>query len=795
MASPSGSLDDVLAQALLEHHLITEDQLERCRALQLSATGGPDLASVIITSGILDGDRIAQLRGLVETRGLKAPREFVSPLLGKVLKANFRLVRLLGRGGMGEVFLAEQLSVGRQVAIKILPLARIDSMEVLRRFEREAKAAGQLRHPNIVQVFDYDQDGEHLFIVMEYVEGETLGHRLFREKKLPPAEVVRIGVEVARGLAAAHKQGFVHRDVKPENIFLSRDGLVKLGDFGLVRDLSADTLLSGGWRALGTPHYMSPEQCDAKEVGPAADLYSLGATLFHLATGRFPFEGTRLTDVLSKHLTAPVPSPAALAPEIPRRLDAMIQKLLQKKPKARPGSAEEVVAGLENIQAQASIADRPVPGRTPSASRPATTPRPPSSPGVRPSSTPRPPSSSGRSPSASRPPSSPGASAASRPPSSAPAAAQVSPASAPRPPSSASRPGRSAGSGRPSTGQRPSPRRTEQGAGHSVAALERRRIVALLLVGAVVVAALTFLLLHRLFPSASGRSAEGGGVGVGAGEGGVGGDSGDGEGPPPESGPAGPPGSSVSTYFERVEGARLEMVLLPAGRFRMGSAETAKPCDRNEQPAFDAQVEAFAIGRYEVTQGQFEAVMGRGESRFPGKDSPVDAVSWREAVAFCGRIATLSGKPYRLPTEAEWEYACRAGGGPSGGAGPAGTPPPGAGSAERGGEPRDLAAFAWFSGNARGRPHPGGRRRANAWGLFDMWGNVAEWCQSRFLPYPMRPDDNREDPLDLTAQRVARGGSFQADPVFCRSASRQGLAPDQAWHPVGFRVACDVGKK
>ena len=262
------------------------------------------------------------------------------------LADQFRFERLLGQGGMGEVFLARDVMLERPVAIKVLPADQSADAEQRERFLREARTAANLSHPNVVPIYFADEVAGQAFFVMSYIEGESLADRLRARGPLPVPEVVRYLREVAWALAYAHARGVVHRDVKPENIMLDRGtGRAIVTDFGIAHS-RANTRLTLDGHVVGTVHYMSPEQVTGGTLDGRSDLYALGVVGYHALSGRLPFDGTAISSILVAHVNTPAPPLRSVAPHVPPAIAAVIDRCLAKAPDARFDSGEALAESL-----------------------------------------------------------------------------------------------------------------------------------------------------------------------------------------------------------------------------------------------------------------------------------------------------------------------------------------------------------------------------------------------------------------------------------------------------------------
>ncbi len=248
---------------------------------------------------------------------------------------DFLIKRTLGHGGIGTVYLAERAASGEEVALKVLPKSAAANGEYSRQFLTEARIASRLDHPNIVKVLGYGRQEGRYYMAMDYVEGESCKARISRERKLDWQAAIGICIQVAEGLAAAAKEGIIHRDIKPENILLDKTGLVRVADLGLAKEVGRSEPLPSD-TSLGTPDYMSPEQVNNSEtVDLRSDIYSLGATLFHMICGKAPFTGRSAYEVMVKHVSADLPSPLKYVPELPLPVRDVMRKMMARDPEDR----------------------------------------------------------------------------------------------------------------------------------------------------------------------------------------------------------------------------------------------------------------------------------------------------------------------------------------------------------------------------------------------------------------------------------------------------------------------------
>ena len=664
---------------------------------------------------------------------------------------HYRILSLLGRGGMADVYRAEDERLGREVALKAVPPEFARDPERIERFEREVRAAARLSHPNIVTVFEFGHgEGQH-FYTMDLMAGGDLKARIRTHPEgMASEEARRVASAVAQALDYAHRRGFVHRDVKPENILFDEDGRPQLTDFGIARAMESGTRMTATGMSIGSPHYMSPEQAQGLEVDGRSDLYSLGVVLYEMLTGRLPFEAGNTLAVALAHLNEPAPElPAALAGWQP-----LLNRLLAKSPEDRYGSAGELALtlgseGLPHAPAQAP-ATRVVPVRRQ----------------VGP--TRRAGASGTRLVEVAKPRAGlRGALAgavlalavvgigylalrATKGPEPAPAirgGGQVRPAPV-RPEAIRPEPVRPT----PPATPRIAPDRVRYGsltlqlepsdARVTLPDVEPRYQPGVRLPEG----------RHRVMVRSSGYRTVTRTIDL----------SGDTrvriklekQGP----------STGESRIFDGIG-----FVWIPPGEFRMGS--TSRHADLDETPVTRVRISrGFWMGKFEVTQRQWQAVMGNNPSRFKdcGGDCPVERIFWNDVQEFIGKLnARSGGRRYRLPTEAEWEYAARAGTETDTYAGDITKPT---------GKDPVLHRIAWYGQNSGDRTHPVGRKAPNAFGLHDMLGNVSEWVGDRFGDYPSGTVTDPVGPRS-GSYRVARGGGWYNLARYCRSAiSRQVFA-------------------
>ena len=263
------------------------------------------------------------------------------------LNNRYRLVEPLGSGAVANIYRAHDLTLGRQVAIKLLKYEFTRDPAFQRRFLHEAQALAYLDHPNLVRLYDFGLESDQYYMVMELVEGSDLKSYLARRGALPPQEAVWIALQLAEGLGLAHRAGLVHCDVKPQNVLLRPDLQPKLTDFGIAR-----SVLAGGEdeeEPWGTPQYFSPEQARGEALSPASDVYSLGVVLFEMATGHLPFHGKDPRALALQHVSSPPPAPRSLAPAVPAEVEAVILRMMAKEARERFRNGEQAARFLRGL--------------------------------------------------------------------------------------------------------------------------------------------------------------------------------------------------------------------------------------------------------------------------------------------------------------------------------------------------------------------------------------------------------------------------------------------------------------
>jgi serine/threonine protein kinase len=358
-----------LGAILVDDDVLTHEQVRRILAIQeKTVLACPECEAQYNVEGIDPGNRFLCSRcgkvlkvpaGDVDVSHIEegapvkaASREVHTPkgMIGREM-GGCCIEKLLGRGAMGAVYLAKQISLQRPVALKVLEPGVVSRPEHVTRFEREARAAARLDHPAIVRIYSMGraEDLDTYFIVMELVDGETLGERVAKGGRLEESEALRFIADAAAGLDEAHRSGIVHRDIKPDNIMVNRLGKAKVADFGLVRCAEESVNLTRSGATLGTPAYMAPEQGLGSDVGPQADIYSLGATLYRILAGCHPFKADTPIAMLMMHAKAPIPRIREVAPEVSRATENLLLRMMAKKPKSRPATAGDVVLEIEKI--------------------------------------------------------------------------------------------------------------------------------------------------------------------------------------------------------------------------------------------------------------------------------------------------------------------------------------------------------------------------------------------------------------------------------------------------------------
>ena len=336
--SVAPSMDTELARLVVDRQLATCEEIEKARLAQQASHRS--FADVLVEQEAVTSSQLSRLKKLIQE---SRDRQLTG----------YKLVSVLGAGAMAKVYKAVQLSLDRPVAVKILPKRLSENSEYVKLFYKEGRAAAKLNHPNIVQAIDVGEAGGYHYFVMEFVEGHTLYDELANGKVFSEEEALKIIIQIATALKHAHSQGLIHRDVKPKNIMITPEGVVKLADMGLARSTGdAEAAQAEAGRAFGTPYYISPEQIRGEvDIDFRADIYSLGATLYHLVTGRVPFDGPTPVAVMHKHLKEPLVPPDHINTGLSSGIGEVVEVMMAKDRAKRYASTDDMLLDLQAIAA------------------------------------------------------------------------------------------------------------------------------------------------------------------------------------------------------------------------------------------------------------------------------------------------------------------------------------------------------------------------------------------------------------------------------------------------------------
>lgn len=338
----STSHDTIFGRMAVEQNLCTDSELKKCEQERNARmdTDPCTLTHVMVKYGVITKNQAKRLRETIKESKAAA---------GQI--PGYKVSGKLGSGAMAVVYKAKQLSLDRTVAIKVLPKRFSEKPNYISRFYKEGKLAAKLNHNNIVQAIDVGEAGGLYYFVMEYVEGKTLYDDLSKGKIFSEKEALDITIQLANALKHAHEQGMIHRDVKPKNVMITNDGVVKLADMGLARETSdVEAAKNEKGKAFGTPYYIAPEQIrGALDIDGRADIYALGATLFHMVTGRVPFEAKTPSEVMRKHLKDPITPPDHINTSLSTGISEVIEVMMAKKQEERYNSMAELLTDLKAV--------------------------------------------------------------------------------------------------------------------------------------------------------------------------------------------------------------------------------------------------------------------------------------------------------------------------------------------------------------------------------------------------------------------------------------------------------------
>lgn len=347
IAKQGTNIDTMVGRLVIDQGLATAAEVRHC--LELARQLAEDQNQRSLLELLVDNDYVTR-RQMARLREVAQAEKSGQQIPG------YKVINKLGAGAMATVYKAKQLSLDRMVAIKVLPRKFTGNPQFIERFYAEGRSAAQLNHPNIVQAYDVGKAGEYHYFVMEYVEGGTVYDEIVKNKRYQENEAIDIGIQIAEALDHAHSKGLIHRDVKPKNLMITTGGVAKLADMGLARAISdKEAAEAEQGRAFGTPYYISPEQIRGEiNIGPQADIYSLGATLYHMVTGSVPFDGKNPSAVMHKHLKTAIVPPDHVNPKLSSGISEIIEMMMAKSARERYRNCKDLLTDLRAVKAKQS---------------------------------------------------------------------------------------------------------------------------------------------------------------------------------------------------------------------------------------------------------------------------------------------------------------------------------------------------------------------------------------------------------------------------------------------------------
>jgi formylglycine-generating enzyme required for sulfatase activity len=698
--------------------------------------------------------------------GPAAPATELGLPAGFILANRYRILGELGIGGMGRVYLAEDQRLEAKVAIKVLREMLSRDSGSVKRLITEAKLSIQLSHPNVVRV-NHFEDGEMVkFLVMEYIEGQTLADYIANKEKLPEEEARHIGIEICKGLEHAHTKKVIHRDIKPGNILLAKNGEIKIADFGIARECRDSMSRLTSQIDSGTLLYMSPEQLVGRS-NEASDVYSLGVVLYEMLQGRPPFRSGDITYQIREMDPEPLAG-------VTSELSTIILKCLEKKPELRCPSVRVMREELEGTsqarqmekecRAEESRRQEEEKRKAEEARQQADLEAKRQAEEVRLAQVRKAEKEQQRQ--AEIEANRHNQEETRRREKARKAASSLTTISIAMldrgafddaharlqealrlDPQNADAQAALARCLAEKTPAEESARHAQSQKTARVAAKPKYGRNAVIGVLAVGIIAVSIWIVTSMGSKQQGS---------------------------PSAGPAiEPPNSSPVDKKTRSSPINeIEFASIPAGKFMMGCSADDNDCSPNEKPRHEVTIsQGFEMGKYEVTQGQWTGMMDNNPSHFTGNDRlPVERVSWNDAQAFITKLNALNdGYRYRLPTEAEWEYAARAG--------------------TNGSCYGNLSAIAWYKANSGGETKSVGQKQPNGFGLYDILGNVWEWCSDGYWE-SYYGHSSAIDPRYPSSgpYRIVRGGSWDLDEHWLRVSDRGWDPPDGKHGNFGLRV-------